>query len=100
MQVTILDAKGRVHAQLYGEALGPLLVPPLKELVLGEPAATVSMASLVDRVRLLCTVYDPVTGKYRLDYALFFEVLAGVIALGATAIFLVRERRRARRLSP
>lgn len=97
-QVTILDAQGRVHAQLYGESLAvPMLVQPLRELVLGEPAGGASLAAIAERVRLICTVYDPASGTYRLDYALFFEVLAGVIVLGATAGFLVRERRRARR---
>lgn len=96
-QVTILDAQGRVHAQLYGESLAlPMLVQPLRELVLGEPAATASLAAAVDRLRLLCTVYDPLSGKYRLDYALFIEMLAGLIALGGTAAFLLRERRRSR----
>ena len=56
-----------------------------------------SAGALLDRVRLLCTVYDPLSGKYRLDYALFIEMFAGLIALGGTAAFLVRERRRARR---
>ena len=97
-QVTVLDARGRVYAQVYGESFAiPMLVQPLRELALGEPVAPGSIAAMAERVRLLCTVYDPVTGTYRLDYALFFEVLAGVIALGGTAIFLVRERYRARR---
>ncbi|HSJ98109.1 MAG TPA: SCO family protein, partial [Myxococcota bacterium] len=96
-QVTILDADGRVRAQLYGESFAlPMLVQPLRELALGQPV-TASFAAAVDRVRLLCTVYDPVTGKYRLDYALLFETLAGLLALGGTAAFLLRERRRARR---
>jgi protein SCO1/2 len=97
-QVTILDGRGRIQAQLYGESFAlPMLVQPLRELALGEPVSAVSAGALIDRVRLLCTVYDPLSGKYRLDYALFIEMLAGVIVLGATAIFLVRERRRARR---
>ncbi|HEX5128946.1 MAG TPA: SCO family protein [Usitatibacter sp.] len=97
-QVTILDASGRIRAQLQGESFAlPMLVQPLRELSLGQPLTGVaSAAALVDRVRLLCTVYDPLSGKYRLDYALFIEMLAGVIVLGGTAAFLVRERLRAR----
>jgi len=96
-QVTILDGAGRIHAQVLGESLAlPMLVQPLRELVLGEPVAARSLGEMVDRVRLLCTVYDPLSGKYRLDYALFIEMLAGLIVLGATAVFLLRERRRAR----
>jgi protein SCO1/2 len=97
-QVTILDARGRIQAQLYGESFAlPMLVQPLRELSLGEPLSNASAGTLLDRVRLLCTVYDPLSGKYRLDYALFIEVLAGLIVLGGTAVFLVRERRRASR---
>ena len=97
-QVTILDPSGRIQAQLYGESFAlPMLVQPLRELALGQPVSVASAGALLDRVRLLCTVYDPLSGKYRLDYALFIEMFAGLIALGGTAAFLVRERRRARR---
>jgi len=97
-QVTLLDAEGRVRAQFYGESFAvPMLVQPLRDLALGQPLDAGSLGAVVDRVRLLCTVYDPLSGKYRLDYALFIEMFAGVIALGGTAVFLLRERRRARR---
>ena len=97
-QVTILDGQGRVYAQLYGDAFAlPMLVQPLRDLALGEPFRAGSVGAVVDRVRLLCTVYDPVTGKYRLDYALFIELAAGVIVLGGILVFLLRERLRARR---
>ena len=96
-QVTVLDAQGRIHAQVYGESFSlPMLVQPLRELALGEPAAP-SLGDLVERVRIVCTVYDPVTGAYRLDYALFAEMAAGLLVLGALAAFLLHERRRARR---
>lgn len=94
-QVTVLDAEGRVYAQVNGESFElPMLIQPLRELVLGEPAAARTFAAVVDRVRLLCTVYDPLTGKYRLDYALFIELAVGIGVLGATLAFLLRERRR------
>ena len=97
-QVTILDARGHIQAQIYGESFAlPMLVQPLREMALGEPISAASPGTLIDRVRLLCTVYDPLSGKYRLDYALFIEMLAGLIVLGGTAAFLVRERRRGRR---
>ena len=97
-QVTILDGSGRVYAQLPGDAFElPMLVQPLRELTLGAPVRARNLAQIVERVRLVCTVYDPLTGKYRLDYALFIELAVGLGVLGATAAFLVRERRRARR---
>lgn len=97
-QVTVLDGAGRVHAQVYGESFAlPMLVRPLRELALGEPApAEGTLAAAVERVRLLCTVYDPATGRYRLDYGLFIQIAVGTLVLGVTLGFLVRERRRAR----
>ena len=97
-QVTILDSQGRIHAQVHGESLAvPMLVQPLRELVLGEPVAAGSLSAVAERVRLLCTVYDPLSGQYRLDYALLAEMLAGLVVLGGIAAFLLRELRRARR---
>ena len=96
-QVTILDAEGRVHTQILADEFTvPMLVAPLRALALGEPAQPTFSAAL-ERVRLLCTVYDPVTGRYRLDYALFAELAAGALALGLTLGYLLRERHRARR---
>jgi len=76
VQVTIVDAQGNVYRQIYGEALtADMLVEPLKQLITGAPVAqTGAVADLVDRVRILCSVYDPNTGKYRLNYVLFFEI--------------------------
>jgi hypothetical protein len=31
--------------------------------------AGMTLADLIERVRILCTVYDPETGEYRYDYA-------------------------------
>ncbi len=97
-QVTILDSEGRVYAQLYGESFQlPMLIQPLRALALDQPAPVSTITDVVDRVRLLCTVYDPLSGKYRLDYALFIELGVGILVLGFTLGFLLRERRRARR---
>ena len=97
-QVTVLDADGRVHAQVNGETFElPMLVQPLRELALGAPPSPAgAFAGMLERARLLCTKYDPLSGKYRLDYGLFIELAVGLACLGATAAFLVREWRRAR----
>jgi protein SCO1/2 len=95
LQATILDAEGRIVKQVYGESFGlDALVEPLKALAAREPASAGDIAALAERVRLLCTVYDPATGEYRLDYALFAEMLAGLVVLGGTLVFLLRNRRR------
>jgi protein SCO1/2 len=99
-QVTILDGRGRIHSQVYGESFAlPMLIQPLRELVLGEPAGQ-TLAAWVDRVRLVCTVYDPLSGEYRLDWRLFIEIAVGITCLGLTLAFVIAGWRRARRAHP
>ena len=96
-QVTILDGQGRVFRQVYGESFElPIFVGPLRELVTGAPAAAQSFVGFLERVRILCTVYDPRAGKYRLNYGLFIEIFAGLSMLGGTAWYLAAEWRRQR----
>lgn len=97
-QVTLLDADGRVAAQVYGESFEmSMLVGPLKALLTGSPLPQVTVAEIFERVRLLCTVYDPRTGRYRLDYGVVIEILAGFSILLTIVIYLLREWHRHRR---
>jgi protein SCO1 len=96
-QLTIVDANGRVFRQIYGESFAlPILVGALKELVTGTPAPAQNLSALLDKVRILCTVYDPLSGKYRLNYGLFIEIFAGLSILGAIVFYLSSEWRRQR----
>ncbi len=97
-QVTILDQQGRVYRQIYGDSFPlPALVGPLRELLTGAPPAQESLAGFIERVRLLCTVYDPVTGRYRYKYSILFEIAGGLMGLSAMLIFLLRELRKTQR---
>jgi protein SCO1 len=62
------------------------------------PAPPQNLADVIERVRILCTVYDPRAGKYRLNYGLIIEILVGVSVLGATAFYLGNEWRRQHRI--
>ena len=98
LQATILDADGRIVKQVYGETFGlNAFVEPLKALVAGTPLPANEPGSMIEKLRLLCTVYDPVSGLYRLDYALFVEMLGGLLVIVATAFFLLQDRRRTHR---
>jgi len=100
-QATIVDGRGRVFRQVYGETFElPMFVAPLKELVVGAPAPAQNLAGILERVRILCTVYDPRAGKYRLNYGLIIEILVGVSVLGATVFYLGNEWRRQRGAHP
>ena len=90
-QTTVIDAEGRVYRQIYGDSLTPpSLVEPLKELALGRPASASAIGGWIDRVKLLCTVYDPAAGRYRFDYSIFVAAGVGVLCLGAVGAFIVR----------
>ena len=97
-QVTIVDGQGRIYRQVYGESFAlPMLIGPLRELVAGAPAPAQTLPALLERVRILCTVYDPLSGRYRLDYGLFVELFAGLSILAGVAWYLSHEWRRQRR---
>lgn len=94
-QVTVVDARGVVFRQVYGESFDlPMLIQPLKELISGQAGEAASLENIWLKVKLYCTVYDPFTGGYRLDYSLFVELFAGITTLGAVGWVLLRELRR------
>ena len=102
LQVTLLDAQGRIYRQIYGAELeADALGEPIKQLLANAPVPQqLRLDELIDRVRILCTVYDPKTGKYRVQYGLLIEVAGGVtFALAMLWFFLAewRTQRRARR---
>jgi protein SCO1/2 len=77
-QVTLVDANGNIARQIYGEKFtAEDLAEPLKAMITGAPipAHASTLAELGDRIRILCSVYDPVSGKYRTDYSLYFEIV-------------------------
>lgn len=99
-QVTVVNQEGKVYRQVYGDAFPIwLLVDPLKELIEGKPVPTRSLNDFIERVRILCTVYDPRTNTYRFKTTIIGEVVSFVaitIALGWFVWFERRRRRKAR----
>lgn len=98
-QTTLIDPEGRVYRQVYGTDFAPpSLVEPMKELIFKRRSELTSVAGLVNRVRLFCTIYDPASGRYRFDYSLFITLIIGTLSLGAVAAVMVRAWWRSRRL--
>jgi protein SCO1/2 len=95
-QVTLVDSDGRIARQIYGESFSAdMLVEPLKSLVVGNslPVERSTVSELADRVRILCSVYDPTTGQYRIDYTLFMEIGGFMTFLSGLGYLVWRERR-------
>jgi len=94
-QITLLDAEGKVYRQIYGVKYDPpILVEPLKELIFGNRTESTMVAGWINNIRLFCTIYDPLSGRYEFDYSIFIGIALGIIILGAIAIFIVREWRK------
>ena len=90
-QTSVVDVEGRVYRQIYGDSFAvPLLVEPLKEMALGRPAGVTAFGDWIERVKLLCTVYDPAAGRYRFDYSIFVAAGVGILCLGGVGVFIVR----------
>jgi protein SCO1/2 len=98
IQATVIDAEGRVYRQVYGQVFDtPLLVDPLIELVLGRGAPERPLLdSLLGKIRLFCTTYDPARDGYYIDYSLFIGMLIGGSIIIFTAIVVVRGWRNSR----
>ena len=90
-QTTVLDREGRVYRQIYGADFEvPALVEPLKYLVFGGNEDFTSLTGIWNRVRLLCTLYNPASGHYRFDASIFVGLTVGFASLVAVGVFLVR----------
>jgi protein SCO1/2 len=98
LQASIVDAGGTIYRQVYGESFDPpLFVGPLLQLAQNAPAPQGSLQSLYEHVKLLCTVYDPVARRYRVDYVIVAELLVGAsVIFGGFGFLLVEWRRRRR----
>ena len=88
-QTTIIDGSGHVVLQVYGQDFRPpSLVEPLKRLARGREIERGTLDGLLRSVRLFCTIYDPASGRYRFDYSIIADAIAGVLALGMVAIVI------------
>ncbi|WP_291853811.1 SCO family protein [Accumulibacter sp.] len=99
-QVTLVDPEGKIVRQVYGEKFtAEDLAEPLKRLITGSPIPPEAgtLKEIMERVRILCSIYDPVTGRYRTNYSLYFQ-FAGFVTFVGFMIYLSihfwRNRRR------
>lgn len=98
VQVTLLDAEGRVYRQIYGELNAATIGEPLAQLLRNAPVPPqFRLEDLVERVRILCTDFDPATGQARFKYGLLLEVAGGLTFALTMGWFFFAEWRARRR---
>ena len=94
IQATIVDGDGVVFRQVYGQEFEPpQLVDPLKRLALGKWDREDTVESVIEGVRLFCTVFDPKSGRYRFDWSIVLSFIIGVVCFTGVAVFLWRSWR-------
>lgn len=101
IQATLVDQEGIIYRQVYGQAFEtPMLVEPLKQLVLGRPQpADTFMTSFFNRIKLFCTTYDPTRDSYRFDYSLFVGMFIGALIILLVSLWMLKEVRYRNRLA-
>jgi protein SCO1/2 len=94
-QTTILDRDGKIYRSVYGDDFPlPMFIEPLKDLVYGV-SNSYSITGIIDRIKFICTVYDPGAGRYRIDYGLTFGSVIAALSLLIFGGILYREWSRA-----
>jgi protein SCO1/2 len=88
--VTLVDAEGKIVRQVYGEKFtAEDLAEPLKSLITGSaiPPEVGTLNRDHGAGRILCSIYDPLTGSYRTNYSLYFQ-FAGFLTFVGFMIYL------------
>ena len=94
IQATIVDKNGRVYHHVYEMKFDtPLLIEPLKNLVFQTEDSEPLFTRLTNKVRLFCTVYDPIKDQYRVDYSIFIGMLIGLTTMMSILYFVIRQWR-------
>ena len=90
-QTTVVDAKGVIRHQIYGESFEPPeLVEALKLLIYGGSSDQSVFTNLVNKAKLWCTVYDPRTDSYRFQYGMLLGFAISILFLIGWGILLIR----------
>jgi protein SCO1/2 len=90
-QTTIVDRDGKVFRHVFGDDFPlQMFIEPLKDAIYGE-ATSFSLAGVVDRIKFICTTFDPGAGRYRFDYGLMFGSVLAALSLVAFGGVILRE---------
>jgi protein SCO1/2 len=96
-QTTILDRNGKIYRHVYGDDFPvQMLVEPLKDVIYGT-VTSFTFNGLIDRIKFICTTYDPGAGRYRIDYGLMFGSVIAALSLATMGGLILREWRRTKR---
>ncbi len=95
LQATLLDAEGRIYRQIYSNDLNADSIgEPIRQLLRNAPVEQqLRLDDFIDRLWILCTVYDPKTGKYRVKNDMLIGIAGGITFAFAMLWLFVAEWR-------
>lgn len=95
-QITVVDRDGVIRRHVYGDDFPiQMFMEPLKDAVYGT-TTSFSPAGLIDRIKFICTTFDPGSGRYRIDYGLAFGSVIAGLSLAVMGGLILREWKRPR----
>jgi protein SCO1 len=90
-QTTILGSDGRIYRHVYGDDFPlPMFMEPMKDVIYGKVTAF-TFGGIIDRIRFICTAYDPGSRRYRTDFGLLFGAAIAAFSLLGMAGLILRE---------
>jgi protein SCO1/2 len=90
-QTTILDRDGKIYRHVYGDDFPlPMFMEPMKDVIYGT-STSFSFRGIIDRIKFICTAYDPGSRRYRIDFGLAFGAVIAAVSLLALAGLILRE---------
>jgi protein SCO1/2 len=90
-QTTILGRDGRIYRHVYGDDFPlTMFMEPMKDVIYGTTTAF-SFRAILDRIKFICTAYDPGSRRYRTDYSLVFGAVIAAFSLLAMGGLILRE---------
>ncbi|MBI3752900.1 MAG: SCO family protein [Deltaproteobacteria bacterium] len=79
--ISVVNAQGKIYKQVYGQKLIPAdIETPLKELITGRMPKQGTL-TLIDRIKLFCSTYDPATGRYVVNWPVIIGFLVQLVLI-------------------
>jgi protein SCO1/2 len=99
-QTTIVDREGKVYRHVYGDDYPlTMFIEPLKDVIYGT-TTSFTFTGVLDRIKFICTTFDPGAGRYRIDYGLMFGSVLAALSLVVFGLVILREWRRTAKTEP
>jgi protein SCO1/2 len=96
-QTTVLERGGKVYRHVYGDEFPiRMFMEPMRDVVYGR-SAPLTVSGIVDRIKFICTTFDPGAGRYKIDYGLVFGSVIAAISLLIFGLLILREWRKTSR---